>query len=277
MNRLFWFILSKDRPLQLDALLRSMNAMLAATADCVLLYKASSDRYRSAYADVLERHKRMNLDVIIEQDFKADVINIVRSRQYERIVFLVDDLVFIAPVNLKEILALDPNLATYSLRLGKRICWSQPLNIATDNPPFLLLDGLPADWLAWLWVNGKGDWQGANCLDGNVLSRTMVLAALEHPIAARIAGPQTLEMSLHASGIATRIGICNAQPQVVNLAFNRVSEESYLYPHGTLDADKLLGAWETGYQMNISSIRTIEANSCHIICDLPLQRRSESY
>lgn len=273
MNKLFWFILSKDRPLQLDALLRSMSAMVTTSADCVVLYKTSNERYRSAYADVFERHKKMNLEVIVEQDFKTDVINIVASRNYERIAFLVDDLVFINPVNLGEILALDPNVVTYSLRLGKRIRFSQPLGITTDNPPFLQLEGLPGNWLAWLWANGAGDWHGANCLDGNVLSRAMVLASLDHPLAARIAGPQTLEMSLNASGIATRIGICNVEPRLVNLAFNRVSDESYWYPHGTLDADKLLGAWESGYQLNVSSIRTFEANSCHIICDLPLQRR----
>ena len=83
----------------------------------------------------------------------------------------------------------------------------------------------------------------------------MVAAALEDPLAERIAGPQSLEMSLNASGIATRIGICANEPQVINLAYNRVSSESYWYPHGTLDADKLLGAWESGYQLNLGLIR----------------------
>ena len=274
MNDLFWFVLSKDRPLQLDALLRSMHAMVSATAPCVVLYKTSNDRYQRAYADVFNRHRDMQLDVVPDQDFKADVFNIVRTRQYQRVAFLVDDQVFVAPVNLKKILTLDPNFATYSLRLGKRITRSQPLgNIETGHPPFLTLDGLPEEWLAWHWAKGRGDWQGANCLDGNVLSRTMVLAAFEHPIAARISGPQTLEMSLTASGIATRIGICSVEPQVVNLAANRVSEEQYWYPHGTATADTLLGAWESGYQLSLGLVRDFPADSCHIICDLPLERR----
>ena len=276
MNKLFWFVLSKDRPLQLDALLRSLGAMADTACDCVVLYKASNERYRLAYAGVFERHKNMLLNTVVERDFRADVLNIVSSRNHERIAFLVDDLVFIEPVDLKKVFTLDPKVATYSLRLGKRIRCSQPLGIITGNPPFLQLDGLPENWFAWLWANGKGDWQGANCLDGNVLSRTMVLAAFDHPVAANIAGPQTLEMALNASGISTRIGICNVQPQVVNLAINRVSNESYWYPHGTLDADQLLGAWDSGYQLNISSVRTLQADSCHIIGDIPLQRREFS-
>jgi hypothetical protein len=276
MNDLFWFILSKDRPLQLDALLRSIEAMVGATIPCAVLYKTSSDRYRRAYADVFERHGNMHLDAVLEQDFKSDVFNIIRTKLYERVAFLVDDQVFIAPVNLKKVLTIDPNFATYSFRLGKRITRSQPLGgIVTGSPPFLQLDGLPNDWLAWHWVNGPGDWRGANCVDGNVLSRAMVLAALEHPLAARISGPQTLEMSLNGSGIATRIGICGVEPQVVNLAVNRVSEEGYLYPHGTADAATLLGAWESGYQLCLSAVQKFAADSCHVVCDLPLEPRGK--
>jgi hypothetical protein len=259
MNKLIWFILSKNRPLQLDALLRSMGEMVGPEFDCVVLYKATDERYASAYADVFHRHEQMNLENVSERDFKADVINIVRSHGHERIAFLVDDLVFTAPVNLKDVFALDPNVVTYSLRLGNRICWSQPLGVGTDKPPFLQIMDLPKNLLAWRWADGHGDWRGANCLDGNVLSRAMVSEALNHPVAERIAGPQTLEMSLNASGIATRFGICSMEPQVVNLAFNRVSDEAYWYPHGTLSSDKMLAAWEAGYQMSLkksSSIRS---------------------
>jgi hypothetical protein len=273
MNELFWFILSKDRPLQLDALLRSLHAMVDVSAECVVLYKASSERYGRAYADVFARHQHMHLEAVPEQDFRSDVSNIIRAKQQKRVTFLVDDQVFVAPVNLKKILTLDPNFATYSLRLGKKITWCQPLGIEAPNPPFLQLEGLPSDWLAWHWVKGAGDWRGANCLDGNVLSRAMVVAALEHPIAERIRGPQTLEMSLNASGIVTSVGICNVEPQVVNLAINRVSQESYLYPHGTAAADTLLDAWENGLQVSLGMVQKFEVNSCHIVCDLPLERR----
>ena len=273
MSKLFWFVLSKDRPLQLDALFRSMHAMTGAMVHCVVLYKASSDRYERAYTEVFERHKHMDLDPVLEQDFKAEVFRLVRSKKFERVAFLVDDQVFIAPVNLRQILTLDPNFATYSLRLGKRITRCQPLGLESGNPPFLQLDGLPDDWLAWRWDTGTGDWFGANSVDGNVLSRANVLAALEHPTASEISGPQTLEMSLNASGIGTKIGICSIEPQVVNLAVNRVSEEAHLYPHATIPADTLLERWESGYQLSLSLLATLEAASCHIIGDLPLERR----
>jgi len=237
-----------------------MHAMTGAMVHCVVLYKTSSDRYRRAYTEVFERHKHMDLDPVLEQDFKADVFRLVRLKNFERVAFLVDDQVFTAPVNLREILTLDANFATYSLRLGKRI---------TGNPAFLQLDGLPGDWLAWRWDTGTGDWSGANSVNGNVLSRANVLAAFEHPIASRIAGPQTLETSLHASGISARIGICSVEPQVVNLAVNRVSED----PQGTIAADTLLERWESGYQLSLRAPAILEADSCHIMGDLALERR----
>jgi hypothetical protein len=273
MHDLFWFILSKDRPLQLDGLLRSMHAMVGSTISTVVLYTASSDRYLSAYAQVFERHKNAQLDVVLEQDFKSDVLGIITTQQAKRVAFLVDDQVFIAPVNLKEIFAVNPNHATYSMRLGKRITCCQPLGMESGHPPFLQLPGLPSDWLAWHWVKGKGDWRGANCLDGNVLSREMVLKAFEHPLASRIQGPQTLEMALSESGISTPVGICSVEPQVINLAINRVSTERYRYPHGSCSALTLLEGWESGYQLSLRLIPYLDANSCHIVCDIPLERR----
>jgi hypothetical protein len=273
MSKLFWFILSKDRPLQLDALLRSMHAMTGAMVHCVVLYKTSSDRHQRAYREVFERHRHLDLDPVPEQDFQADVLRLIRSKNFERVAFLVDDQVFIAPVNLRQILTLDPNFATYSLRLGKRVTRCQPLGTESGNPPFLQLDGLPEDWLAWRWDTGTGDWFGANSVHGNVLSRANVMAAFEHPIASKISGPQTLERSLHASGIGTKIGICSVAPQVVSLAVNRVSEETYPYPHGTIPADTLLQRWESGDQLSLSVVATFEADSGHIRSDLPLERR----
>jgi hypothetical protein len=276
MDDLFWFILSKDRPLQLDALLRSMDEMVGATVPCVVLYKASSDRYRVAYTDVFERHESMNLDVVAEQDFKSDVINIIRTRTCKRVAFLMDDQVFVSPVNLKNILSIDPSVATYSLRLGKRIARSQPLgNRAQGKPPFVRVEHFPDDWLAWFWTEGPGDWYGANSLDGNVLSRAMVSSVFELPMASRIFGPQSLEMCLNKSGIRTEVGVCSVVPQVVNLAVNRVSDEPYHYPHGTTEADELLVAWESGQQMRLNTIQTMEVDSCHVICDIPLERREE--
>ena len=273
MSKLFWFVLSKDRPLQLDALFRSMHAMTGAMVHCVVLYKTSSDRYQRAYTEVFERHKHMDLDPVREQDFQADVFRLVRSKNVERVAFLVDDQVFIAPVNLRQILTLDPNFATYSLRLGKRVTRSQPLGTESGNPPFLQLDGLPDDWLAWRWEAGTGDWFAANSVEGNVLSRANVVAAFQHPIASKISGPRTLEMSLQASGIGTKIGICGVEPQVVNLAANRVSAERSLDPPGIAPADSLLERWESGYQLSLSGVATLEADSRHIIGDLPLERR----
>jgi hypothetical protein len=275
MGKIFWFVLSKDRPLQLDALLRSMLEMVSEVYPCIVFYKSSNDQYSRAYAEVFERHKHMQLSSILEQSFRADVFRIINESHCERVAFLVDDQVFVAPVDMQKILTLDPNFATYSLRLGKRITYCQPLGTMTGNPPFLQLDGLPSDWLAWRWESGVGDWRGANCLDGNVLSRKMISKALDHPLGASIRGPQTLEMSLNGSGIVTKVGICSLEPQIVNLAINRVSEEAYLYPHGTLQADKLLEAWQSGYQLSLTKIRALATDSCHIICDLPLERREQ--
>jgi hypothetical protein len=276
VNSFFWFIVSKDRPLQLDALLRSMLESVSPVAPVVVLVKASSERYQNAYGMVLERHRRAIALWRHETDFSRDVLEILGSSGTDSLAFLVDDQVFIAPVDLRKILRVDARQATYSFRLGRRIVRCQPLGDAvTGTPPFIQLPNLPHYWLAWRWVTGAGDWRSAHCLDGNVLSRPTILAALQAPSALPFAGPQSLEYVLHHTAKAPEFGFCGLEPQVVNLAVNRVSAEPMWYPHGTTSLpDILLDSWERGYEMDLTAVRVLKPDTCHVICDVPLQRRT---
>ena len=267
-----WFVFSKDRALQLDALLRSLKESVGCVAPCEVLYKATSDGHLKAYNEVFARHLDLVPRPRCESQFNRDVIDMVSAMGGDHLAFLVDDQVFVSPVNLSQVLAVDPRVATYSFRLGLRIVRCQPVgDLACGLPPFIKPEGLPSEWLAWAWSTGKGDWSARNALDGNVLSRNLVLATLESD--SNFQGPQTLEKVLFASSFCTKFGVCNKHPQAINLAINRVSSENVIFPHGTLSADNLLQAWESGLQANLSIVRTMTPNACHVICDLPFEPR----
>jgi len=195
----------------------------------------------------------------------------VFATRSDRVAFLVDDLVFVSPVDLGLVLDVDPRVATYSFRLGLRIVRCQPLDMPSGRPPFVKPKGLPEQWLAWPWSMGKGDWSVRNSLDGNVLSRDLLLGALY--CNRNFQGPQTLEEMLGWCGVGTDLGICNTEPQAINIAINRVSRESRTYPHGTVSADDLLQAWESGHQVDLRTVRTMRPDSCHVVRDLPLELR----
>ena len=70
-------IFSKDRPLQLDATLRSfiLHCRNFSTVSIKVIVRASTERYARAYS-LLEREYRdySNIDLVTETDFRSQVI-----------------------------------------------------------------------------------------------------------------------------------------------------------------------------------------------------------
>jgi hypothetical protein len=265
---LTWLALSKDRALQLDALLRSVKESVGYAAQFEVLYRATNERHLKAYDEVFSRHADLVPRPRRETKFNRDVIKMVSAMRGDRVAFLVDDLVFVSPVDLGLVLAVDPRDATYSFRLGLRIVRCHPLGISSGHPPFVKPKSLPEQWRAWPWSMGKGDWWVRNSLDGNVLSRDLLLAGLYSN--RNFQGPQSLEEMLSVCGYGTELGVCDVEPQAINIAINRVSTDSTTYPHGTVSADDLLKAWESGNQVHLPAMRP---DACHVVCDLPLEQR----
>ena len=269
-----WYILSKDRPLQLDALLRSMKQHVGRENTCKVLYRCSSQSYQDAYIEVFNRHQDLDLDVKLENNFTQDLIAGVAHIKSNYFAFLVDDLVFTAPVDIRKILAIDPVWATYSFRLGRRITRCQPTGDQFSGcPPYIKIPDLPEEWLAWYWSEGNGDWSCRNSLDGNVFTQQTVSDILNRN--QDFKGPQSLEKVLISSKIGPPFGICGLEPQLINLAINRVSSEEIMYPHGTVDSDLLLDAWKSGLQTDLKLINQMTPDSCHYLCDLPLEPRTD--
>jgi hypothetical protein len=186
----------------------------------------------------------------------------------------VDDLVFVRPVDIDKVLGVDPRLATFSFRLGRRVTACQPMGIETGNPPFVAMNNLPDHWLSWRWADGCGDWNTRGSLDGSVLSRQQVAEAVS--LFGYFKGPQTLEWMLNGTGLLGPVlGLCEEVPTAINLAINRVSGEDILFPHGASSAEDLLAAWESGMQIAIDPLRELNPKACHVICDLPLETRND--
>ena len=72
MSHCSTIIFSKDRPLQLHGLLKSMDDMLSEPIETVVLYGASSFEYIKAYEEVAEDFQ--NVSYIRENDFKILII-----------------------------------------------------------------------------------------------------------------------------------------------------------------------------------------------------------
>lgn len=110
---LSFIIFSKDRPCQLDLLLRSIQRFVHVEHSVRVLTKASEHQYKIGYGMLAREHQ---VEIRQETVFKDDTLNLVMAVRTPLICFLVDDCVFIN--DLKEEPRLGPRTSTFSLRLS---------------------------------------------------------------------------------------------------------------------------------------------------------------
>ncbi len=148
-------IFSKDRPLQLDALLRSFALHCADAAQTPLrvLYACSDAAQEKAYADLARTHAHVKF--VRESDFRADLLDIVDGAR--AVMFLVDDTLFVQPFSVAAALAeLDrhPDALGFSLRLGHNTTYCYPLDRPQRTPAF---EKPAAGVLKFQWTSGEHD------------------------------------------------------------------------------------------------------------------------
>ncbi len=93
-------VFSKDRPLQLFALLSSYAELVRDPPPLHVLYRASDEGYRRAYDEVLGASPAPLGEVISERVFRDDLLALLDRIRAPRLFFLVDDIVFVREVDL---------------------------------------------------------------------------------------------------------------------------------------------------------------------------------
>lgn len=253
-----WIVASLDRPLQLDAFLRSVAAQVRNPPPIAVLHRASDARFAAAYSAVLRRHAGLRLESLPETSFRADLLAWLARPGAGRVCVFVDDLLFRAPFDPAELDAVDPLRTLFSLRLGENITWCQPLQVAEPVPAFR-----PAprpDWRAWRWSDGVYDWRFATALDGAVFDRRELLLAARN---VHFRAPNSLETGLlRIVRHFRRGGLCFAHPRLVNLPLNRVQSDGGDFRNLGISPRALLEAWESGLEMDLSGIDALPVSSC---------------
>lgn len=230
-------IFSKNRPAQLELLLRSMNIFYvgAFTNNVSVLYKIeSSDTQQNieitnGYDIVKGKYESVNF---IEEDtflknfadysnFKNQTIELINpGLPYTQ--FFVDDQVFIRPFSIEcEQFALfnrfKPSMYSMSLRLGKNIDYCYSLNIKTRLPIF------HASTTAYNWQNCFGDWGYPMSVDGNIFFTEDILTSIK---AIDFYHPNSLEGGLFNNPFENKpLSICLPSSVVINVPANKVQSD----------------------------------------------------
>ena len=182
--RLNCIVFSRDRPMQLDACLRSIERNAPYDGPITVVYRATDDRFEAGYR-ALAAGERVRL--VREGDFRSDVLAALEPSVAATVFHTDDDVFFRAPPGAPFLL---PGVAAFSLRLGENTTYCYPYG-RPQTPPETGSDG-PV--IAWDWTRLAPDFGYPLALNGHVMETRLVRRIVER---ARFSNPNRLEDALH--------------------------------------------------------------------------------
>lgn len=263
-------IFSKDRPMQLFALLRSYYENVTPPSALIVLYNASGKKYEKAYIELANYFIQYDIEFVKEADFKNDLVSIVEKVKNEKIFFLVDDILFIRKVDMNDYINCNSHNVIASLRLGKNLSRCYTSSVKQPLPEFLA-ENSPQNKMKWKWSNGHYDWNYPLSVDGNLFLTDEIEILLK---ICEYKAPNSLEKNMQwfKSMFIGRYGICYKESVIVNIPFNKVQNEN-INISSNIRPEKMLKYWEEGYEIDIKKYFGIHTVSAHQEMPLYLVKR----
>ncbi len=263
-------IFSRDRPMQLAALMASLREKVSPQIPVRILYRASTSAFERGYDLVFSMFA--GLTPRREADFRGDLLSILEEISSPRMFFLVDDNLFTESVDLGAVTAGDPADTVVSLRLGRNTIAFPGGGGPTEQPRFDEHPDFPG-MLAWRWGESKVGWAYSLSVDGHVFS-TQEMRTLAGSIG--FSAPNSFEGNLQAFSehFARRWGICFAKSALLNIPANRVQTE-WENQAGDVSVEYLLNRWLEGDAIVHRQFYGFQNTSTHMILDLPIVSRQQ--
>ena len=246
-------VFSKDRAMQLHALLSSYYEQVSNPVKLHILYRTSNERHAGSYEKLKQLFSNRDIHFIPEGSFKKDLEDLLESIPSSRLFFMTDDGLFIDRFDLQEILHFNYFEFVPSVIKGMDLTYCYVSDKTQALPVFIRPAGfnLPADMKCWEWSKAEqgSDWAYPLSLDTTFYDTREMRAMIKQ---ADYKGPNSLESALHklyAVIFFQRKGICYNKAKYVNIACNVVNTEHANRNTGLHTAEDLLKKWEAGYRI----------------------------
>lgn len=166
-------IFSKNRPLQLDLTLNSIDANFMCRGPISVIYKADEE-YRASYERLKKEH--YDVDFIEQNNFLLDIVLKEIKTGPKYIVFFTDDIVFYRNFcNAELVEYLDClDISCISLRLGKNIDLRDAATRTPDNIPAYHYNETCLSWNR-LSIPPGGYWAYPLSVDGHIFKKETIL------------------------------------------------------------------------------------------------------
>jgi len=281
-NNIITIIFSKNRPLQLDLLLNSfyLHCMQSYSTDIHIIY-TYDDQYKNSYNQLIqeqEEKERDNIKFIYEKDYPTFKSTFVEKiKDYEYVMFLVDDNIFTHPFDLLQIsdlLKLNHDVLGFSLRLGKNTNICYPLNTQQEIPKsieydsninyFSTLNDLQI--FAFYWIKAQLDFNYALEVSSSVYRVKDLINWFRDLV---FNNPNELEAVLYdysyyfygkpkLLSYCTSAAFCAPMNKVQNVALNNRSNNMNMFSQ-----ESMLTMYKNGFRINPIEFDGVISNGCH--------------
>jgi len=257
-------IFSYNRPMQLFALLESIETYMTGLDQVWVLYRADDDRYEAGYGQVKETFPQVTYmqQTMQPNNFKSLTIRWLRNTQSPYIMFAVDDIIVKDEVDCEYCTELMQQTGAYGfyLRLGKNTTYCYPLSSMHRVPPLELVCD---DVYSFLPSQGSGDWYYPHTVDMTMYKKDEVRKDFYQM---NYHNPNSLEGNW--TGRARRAiqskSLCFGLSKIVNLPLNRVQNTCRNRTMNFMTPLELLELFEQDYRIDIAPLYQIKNKSAHM-------------
>lgn len=249
-------VFSKDRAMQLHALLSSYYEQVGHPVGLSVLYTTSNERHLRSYEELKQLFR--NVCFIREQDFKKDLEILLESISSSKLFFMTDDGLFIDRFDLQEILPFNYFEIVPSVIKGMDLTYCYIRDKVQALPDFIQPTGLnlPNGMKCWEWAKAEegSDWAYPLSLDTTFYDTREIRAMIKQ---ASYKGPNSLESALHelyAPVFLQRKGVCYDRSKYVNIVCNVVNTEHANRNTEKHSVETLLKKWEEGYRIKYEAL-----------------------
>ena len=247
-------VFSKDRAMQLHALLLSYFACVKNPAPLSIMYTTSSPAHAAAYDELKNIVADKPVCFITERSFKNDLEDLLESITATTLFFMTDDGMFIDSFDMQEVIRYNPVHLVPSLIKGKDLTYCYIRDEQQALPEFIqpVDAALPHSMLCWEWAKAQpgSDWAYPLSVDLTFYHKKEIQTFIT---AISYKGPNSLETALHqnyAPIFLQRRGLCYEKAKYVNVVANVVNTEHKNRHSGLHSIESLLEKWQAGYRIH---------------------------
>lgn len=257
-------IFSYDRPLQLYALLESIEKYISGLGNVVIVYRTSNERYDAAYQQVFNRFP--NIQFLKQSgnahaDFKLLTTHATYATMNPYIIYAVDDIVVKDFVDISECIRLLEKHKAYGfyLRLGKNLsdCYThgnKPQKVPRSHK-------IKNKVYEWRFCDGEYDWGYPNTVDMTLYRKKDIESFVRH---LNYTTPNSFEGQWAGQGaqVMNHTGLYYRTSKVVNLPLNRVSEYNNKHMN-FMQPNEMLTLFEQGKKIDIAPLYKMRNKGAH--------------